>query len=238
MSLHEEAAEGENIEFIWGRRKCICGEDNDVQLYESFTYDGMEYSLYDCVYTCSDQDSEPHIGKIVEIWEDQSHEKVVKIVWFFHPAEIHHWLADIKPSKNEIFLASGEGKGLFNLISLEAISGKCNVICTSEDKRNPQASKEELEMADYVFYRTFDVQSYRISSSFPDLVAGTEVDHFFNRGEDKSPVHSELVANLKEMSAQKGSFLKADGIMALNSGKDGKSDMSTKQKQSIKGKNA
>ena len=56
----------------------------------------------------------------------------------------------------------------------ESISGKCNVVCTSKDERNPQATVEELKMSDYVFYRTFDVKECKLSEIFPDKIAGVE----------------------------------------------------------------
>lgn len=61
----------------------------------------------------------------------------------------------------------------------EAIAGKCSVICTSADSRNPQPSVKELQMADYVFYRIFDVKSCTISDKFDDKVGGLEGKLFF-----------------------------------------------------------
>ena len=54
----------------------------------------------------------------------------------------------------------------------ESIVGKCNVVCASNDQRNPQASEQQLEMADYIFYRSFDVGTCRISESFADQICG------------------------------------------------------------------
>ncbi|KAE9467805.1 hypothetical protein C3L33_00310, partial [Rhododendron williamsianum] len=59
-------------------------------------------------------------------------------------------------------------------VKVEAICGKCNVVCTSKDKRNPQPSKEDLRMADYIFNRTFDVARCTISPIFPDVIAESE----------------------------------------------------------------
>lgn len=56
----------------------------------------------------------------------------------------------------------------------EAILGKCNVICTSKDKRNPRPSSNELNTADYIFYRTFDVGNKSISEKFADEIDGTK----------------------------------------------------------------
>lgn len=110
-----EATEEETLEFTWGRKRSVGGPNNSVQFYDSFTYDGVEYFLYDCVYMWADDQTEPYIGKLVKIWETASHKKKAKVVWFFRPVEIKHWLGETKPLKSEIFLANGEGKGLFNL---------------------------------------------------------------------------------------------------------------------------
>ena len=58
--------------------------------------------------------------------------------------------------------------------------GKCNVVCTSKDERNPHASKTELKWADYFFYRTVDVEKCVISEKFNDEIAGikgTNIDN-------------------------------------------------------------
>ncbi|KAI3445238.1 hypothetical protein Pfo_001903, partial [Paulownia fortunei] len=153
----QESKGDEDLQFCWGIRK------GAMKLYESFTLDGIEYSLYDCVYVT------------------ESHEKKVEVVWFFRPVEVAHWLGDIKPLQREIFLACGHGKGLSNVDPLEVISGKCNVVCSSKHKRNPQPTEEELRMADYVFYHTFDVGKYIISEKFPSSIGGIEETFASNR---------------------------------------------------------
>lgn len=58
--------------------------------------------------------------------------------------------------------------------------GKCSVVCTSKDERNPHASKTELKRADYFFYRTVDVEKCVISETFNDQIAGikgTNIDN-------------------------------------------------------------
>ncbi|XP_028091569.1 protein ANTI-SILENCING 1-like isoform X3 [Camellia sinensis] len=219
----------ENIEFSWGHKKGIGGPNKDVQFYESFKYDGVEYFLYDCVYIWGENMPNPSIGKVIRMCETSRHKKFVKIVWFFQPIEIQYWLQDVVPLKNEIFLASGEGKGLFNLNPPEAIVGKCNVVCTSKDNRNPQASEEELLMADYIFYRTFDVGSCTISHSFVDVIAGINVKHFFNKEKGQKLITMEHGANLNEKSRCSSSFLKVEGVTAVrNPVKDGKTDIGAK----------
>ncbi|KAI3803441.1 hypothetical protein L1987_31592 [Smallanthus sonchifolius] len=183
MSMHEEE-ENENvsgdIEFRWGRKGRVGAKNPNIQYYESFTYDGVEHFLYDSVYLwCGDQQM-PCVVKIVEMYETPRLKKMMKVVWYFHPAEVQKWLRGVHHLNNELFLASGEGNGLYNFNPLETICGKCNVVCTSKDERNPKASMEELKMSDYVFYRTFDVETCRLSEKFPDKIAGVEVGHFFN----------------------------------------------------------
>ncbi|KAL8061819.1 hypothetical protein ABFS82_02G107800 [Erythranthe guttata] len=187
----QEPKEEEELQFSWGIKKEV------ITLYESFTLDGTEYFLYDCVYLWRAGQDEPDIGKLVKIWETENREKHVEVVWFFRPIDITNWLGDIKPFRREIFLACGQGKGLSNLEPLEAISGKCNVTCSSKHKRNPQPSEEELRMADYIFYRTFDVAQCTISDKFPSSICGVEVDHFFNR---KKGTKSSVCAEPKEHS--------------------------------------
>ncbi|KAG8391073.1 hypothetical protein BUALT_Bualt01G0149900 [Buddleja alternifolia] len=180
MEIHamlQEPKGDEDLQFCWGQKK------GTANLYESFTLDGIEYSLYDCVYMWRTDQAEPDIGKLVRIWETDGHERKVEVVWFFRPTEIAHWLGDIKPLQKEIFLACGQGKDLSNVDPLEAISGKCNVVCSSKHTRNSQPTEEEMRKVDYIFYRTFDVGKYIISEKFPSSIGGIEVHHFFNRRE-------------------------------------------------------
>ncbi|KAL5715537.1 hypothetical protein ACHQM5_017343 [Ranunculus cassubicifolius] len=181
MSKTENACEVEKYEFKWGKRRGIGGKKKEVQFYESFTYDGTEYSLYDSVYLYKDGEPKPYIGKLVKMWEQPQEKKKVKVLWFFHPDEIRNWLEDGTTLENEIFLACGDGTGLANINPLEAIAGKCHVVCTSKDSRNPQPSPEELRMADYIFYRTFDVGRCIISDKIDDTIAGIDVRYLCNR---------------------------------------------------------
>ncbi|KAK9101880.1 hypothetical protein Sjap_019134 [Stephania japonica] len=169
------------VEFKWGKKKAIGKYNHEVQFYESFTYDKVEYFLYDSVYLYVANEPEPYIGKLVKIWEDNNKKKI-KVVWFFRPIEIRNWLQGVAPPmKNEIFLGSGRGKGLYNVNPLEVLVGKCKVVCSSKDRRNPQPSEIELLMADYVFFRTFDVVTCKISEKMGDKIGDFEIEHFFNQ---------------------------------------------------------
>lgn len=105
----------DDLSFRWGKKRGIGGENKDAQFYESFTFDNVEYCLYDCVYLFKKGENDAYIGKIVKIWEQSDHKKRVKILWFFRPCEIQNYLRVYSPLEKEIFLASGEGVGLTNI---------------------------------------------------------------------------------------------------------------------------
>lgn len=48
------------------------------------------------------------------------------------------------------------------------------MLCISKDERNRQPSPRELAMADYIFYRFFDVNSCTLSEQLPEKIAGVE----------------------------------------------------------------
>ncbi|XP_017231637.1 protein ANTI-SILENCING 1 isoform X2 [Daucus carota subsp. sativus] len=180
-----EADDVSNLEFSWGKKRGVGGKKKEVQFYESFTYDGVDYNLYDSVYMLKEGEPEHYIGKLIKIWENGDKTKKVKVQWFFQPSEILGWLGDMRVLENEIFLATGEGVGLANVNPL-AIAGKCNVVCTSKDSRNRQPSEEELKLADYIFYRTFDVGLCTILDKMDEKVGGTEVRFVFNKEESEA----------------------------------------------------
>ncbi|KAL5709735.1 hypothetical protein ACHQM5_020389 [Ranunculus cassubicifolius] len=182
MSEAEKRSEVENCEFKWGKKIVIGGQQKEADFYESFSYDGTEYCLYDDVYLYTETDETPSIGKLLKIWEvPDTKLKRVEVLWFFQQDEILNWHNAGTSKTNEIFLGSGNGKGLANINDLEAIAGKCNVVCTSKDSRNPQPSPEELQRADYIFHRTFYVDTCTISDKFPDRIAATDVRFLLNK---------------------------------------------------------
>ncbi|XP_038693372.1 protein ANTI-SILENCING 1-like isoform X2 [Tripterygium wilfordii] len=181
MSNLKDGVEDKDIDFNWGTKGGVGVKNKDTQFYESFSYGGIEYCLYDTAFFHVDGHPEASIGKIVQIYDKPEYGKIIKVVWFFRPCEIRNFLGDYEPRWNEVFLACGEGKGLSNRNYLESIVQKCNVVCTSNDRRNPKASEKELKVADYFFYRTFDVGKCTLSEDFPDSIAGSKVENFFNR---------------------------------------------------------
>lgn len=175
-----EDANEKDPEFKWGKHKCVGGKRREVNFYESFTYDGVHYTLYDSVYLYKDGETEPFIGKLIKIWENADKSKKVKILWFFRPCEIFNFLKGYETVENELFLASGEGLGLTNINPLEAIAGKCNVVCISKDNRIPPPPDEDIQNADFVCYRFFDVGQHKILDKVDDKIAGIEVKNIFN----------------------------------------------------------
>lgn len=104
-----------DLQFQWGTKRGVGGAKRDVQFYESFTFDGVQYTLYDSVYLFKKGETEPYVGKIVKIWEQGDKKKKVKILWYFQPDDVVNYLGDYKPMEKEIFLASGDGVGLTNI---------------------------------------------------------------------------------------------------------------------------
>ena len=83
----------------------------------------------------------------------------------------------------------------------EAIAGKCNVVCISKDSRNPQPTDEELQMADYVFRRTFDVGTCKIMDKMDDEIAGIDVKLLINKMDAKKedPESKKKLRSLNEV---------------------------------------
>ncbi|CAL9229955.1 unnamed protein product [Arabidopsis halleri] len=219
----EESVTSEGLEFKWGKKKCVGGKKKDVQFYESFIYDGDEYRLYDCVLVgdSSEPDStEPFIGMIIKIWEHANKHipRKVKLLWFFKPSEIAPYLEGVPDVlANELFLASGEGLGLANINQLEAIGGKCSVLCISKDKRNPQPSDEKINSADFVFRRSFDVRSCKVVDTIDDKIAGVDVKFIFNRA--CSEKEATAVQNIEADVNGNSDSLKPNGPLASGSGR-------------------
>ncbi|KAI3978297.1 hypothetical protein MKX01_013095 [Papaver californicum] len=187
MSDTKQASEEvETLEFRWVKKRGIGGARKEVQFYECFVYDDVEYSLYDCVYLYKDGEPEPYVAKLIKMWEYPGNLKKVKVLWFFRPIEIVNYIGNEQEAvlHNELFLGTGEGLGLTDINPLEAIVGKCNDICTSKDVKNPQPSEEEMKTADYVFYRTFNVNTFKISDKIDEKIATVKDTFIYNRGAD------------------------------------------------------
>jgi len=103
--------------FHWGKKREQRVTTKEVH-YESFTYDGIEYFLYDCVYLSKEGEPEPYIGKLIRIWENPNKGRRVLVLWFFRPSDISNYLGCQNVLENELFLASGNGVGLANENSL------------------------------------------------------------------------------------------------------------------------
>ncbi|XP_019092228.1 PREDICTED: protein ANTI-SILENCING 1-like [Camelina sativa] len=159
--------------FKWGARRGGVGrKDSQVRFYESFTYEGIEYRLFDCAYFYIHGQCETSIGKLVSMYETSAGEKKVKVVWFFRPIDIRRFLGGYEPKWNELFLACGDDKGVSNINDVDTIMGKCKIVCMSEDRRNPQPESSDLRRAKYVFSHTFDTRLKVLSNVFADAIAG------------------------------------------------------------------
>lgn len=101
--------------FKWGVKKGMGRTNKNVQFYESFTYDGIEYRLFDCAYFFVEGQCETSIGKLVRMFETSTGEKKVKVIWFFRPIEIRSFLGEYEPPWDELFLACGDGIGVSNI---------------------------------------------------------------------------------------------------------------------------
>ncbi|KAL5710064.1 hypothetical protein ACHQM5_020672 [Ranunculus cassubicifolius] len=223
---HPEGAET-NIDFKWGKKGCG-GKNQGVQFYDSFTYDGVEYSLYDCVYLYTEDHPFPYIGKLVKIWE-KANVKKVKVIWFFRPSELVGDLICHPIHKNEIFLAAGEGQGVANVNHLEVINGKCNVVCTMKDERNPQPSVEELITADYIFSHVFDVEKNQLSEEIKGVISGIdEVKRMPDRGTGRTSLSYQKVTSWlkygleEDVKAERVCTGGGESKVGLNSVKDSK----------------
>ncbi|WCJ40634.1 nucleic acid binding [Euphorbia peplus] len=170
--------------FKWGIKRGVGQKKKENQFYGSFIYYDVEYFLNDYVSLYGTTDVETHIGKLVQMYETPEHGHIVKVIWLFRPVEIRNFLRGYEPRWNELFLACGEGQGVSNFNFVDSIIGKCNVVCTSPDRRNPQPSEEQLGMADYIFRNCFDVGQLRITRKFPDNIHGIKVELFFNKCKD------------------------------------------------------
>ncbi|KAF7839383.1 protein ANTI-SILENCING 1-like isoform X1 [Senna tora] len=62
MSCPTEANVEDETDFKWGNKRGDGVKNKDVQFYESFTYKGVEYFLYDCVYFYQEGDFETSIA--------------------------------------------------------------------------------------------------------------------------------------------------------------------------------
>nr|KYP59583.1 hypothetical protein KK1_015019 [Cajanus cajan] len=199
MSPPLEANVGESLGFKWGTKMGVDVKNKDIQYYESFVLEGVEYFLYDCVYMQTTGFLETSIAKLLKIYERPTREKVVRVVWYFRPVEIRNYLAQYQPRWDELFLASGEGhKGAANDVALESILGKCKIVCTSKDERNPKPLDTDLKKADYFFKCTFDVASRVIMDKFPKEIDGVKVEQFFNKnGDEKTSSHLHVGTNMR-----------------------------------------
>lgn len=105
----------EKPDFKWGVKKALGRTNKSVSFYESFTYEDIEYRLFDCAYFQIHGQCETSVGKLVRMYETSAGEKKVKVLWFFRPTDIRGYLKDYVPRWDELFLACGDGPGVYNI---------------------------------------------------------------------------------------------------------------------------
>ncbi|KAK7384896.1 hypothetical protein VNO78_30599 [Psophocarpus tetragonolobus] len=157
----------EELEFAWGKKRGKGGKRKDVQFYESFTLEGVEYALNDAVCLQNAVAGDPHVGRLIKIWENRDGSRKVKVQWFFRPQDIRAFLCGVHFRPNELFLACGDGKGFANVNPLETIVDKCNVLHV-RDTGNPHSNESD---ADFVFFRFFDVVQRKVVDQMDDKAA-------------------------------------------------------------------
>ncbi|XP_009146219.1 protein ANTI-SILENCING 1 isoform X1 [Brassica rapa] len=188
LQAKSNRGEEQHPDFKWGDKKAVGRTDKSVSFYESFTFEDIEYRLFDCAYFQIHGQCETSIGKLIRMYETSSGEKKVKVLWFFRPMDIRSYLRDYVPQWDELFLACGDDPGVYNINDVDTILGKCSVVCLSDDRRNPLPTRRELRDARYVFSRTFDTKRKIISADFADAIAGIRVEKFFNQRIDTDPL--------------------------------------------------
>ncbi|KAJ4893718.1 nucleic acid binding [Raphanus sativus] len=203
-------------DFKWGLKKAVGRTDKSVSFYESFTFEDIEYRLFDCAYFQIQGQCETSVGKLIRMYETSAGEKKVKVLWFFRPMDIRSYLRDYVPQWDELFLACGDDPGVYNINDVDTILGKCSVVCLSDDRRNPIPGRRELRDARYVFSRTFDTKLKIISADFADAIAGIKVESFFNKRIPKDPQK-----RLNSSAAPVKSF-RSESRLGKNYDRDGK----------------
>lgn len=114
--LQPKGAGGEeNPYFKWGAKRGVGRKNHNVRFYESFTFEGIEYRLFDCAYFFVYGQCETSIGKLVSMYETSTGEKKVKVIWFFRPSDIQRFLGEYEPQWDELFLACGDENGVSNI---------------------------------------------------------------------------------------------------------------------------
>lgn len=112
----------EHPDFKWGDKKAVGRTDKSVSFYESFTFEDIEYRLFDCAYFQIHGQCETSIGKLIRMYETSSGEKKVKVLWFFRPMDIRSYLRDYVPQWDELFLACGDDPGVYNINDVVRVS--------------------------------------------------------------------------------------------------------------------
>ncbi|CAI5534689.1 unnamed protein product [Closterium sp. Naga37s-1] len=173
----EEDEEEEELPFRWGD-PAPGPSRGGKRFYLWFEQGGERFDIYDCVYCQAEEGMDPYVGKIVRMYElPPSHrgkrnsiggkpgERKVDIRWFFRAADVQaeggQLPRDVRP--NEVFLAVPEGtQGVTDANKVIVVDSRARILCVSEDQRNPQPSAAQVESAELVFCRAWDMQQKRV----------------------------------------------------------------------------
>lgn len=145
--------------FQWGNK--VAGS---LSSYESMFFKGVRYDLYDCVFVRSGL-AEPHLGKLMRLFDDEEGVKKVRLRWFIRPFELPGGANkdfQKEPNVKEVFIAQGNFKGVENENAVEVLLGKATVLCTAKFQDNPVPSQLVVDKAHFVFNRVYDVSNKRL----------------------------------------------------------------------------
>lgn len=73
-------------------------DQTEKQHHQSFTHNGVEYSLYDGIFFHQAGHMETSVGKILELYETEDKERMVKVMWLARPEQVREHLNDLNPS--------------------------------------------------------------------------------------------------------------------------------------------
>ncbi|CAI5481029.1 unnamed protein product [Closterium sp. Yama58-4] len=177
----EEDEEEEELPFRWGD-PAPGPSRGGKRYYLWFEQGGERFDLYDCVYCQAEEGMDPYVGKIVRMYElppsrrgkrssigggggGKPGERKVDIRWFFRAADVQaeggQLPRDVRP--NEVFLAVPEGtQGVTDANKVIVVDSRAHILCVSADPRNPQPSAAQVEAAELVFRRAWDMQQKRV----------------------------------------------------------------------------
>lgn len=178
-ALRKESVDGIKEEsYVWGPKL-------GSTTYKSVTIRGETLVVGDCV-RCSFESKPGHIGKIMKLSQLKDR-KVCKVRRFYSLFELSPSAVQAlgyTPQSKERFLASGEGPGVEDDMSLEEIASRCIIFCTAKDEDgfNEIPSDNQIESADYFFHKAYDPENKEVVE-LDSVVEAIGAQKVFNRRE-------------------------------------------------------